>query len=158
VRDLELSAGAGRPRIGDIGHMRRLLRRWLVDSIPDQVADLGDVIDRWRPDVIICDVAMWAPIVIIAETTSAPVALSTTTMGPPCPGPEVPPPGLGLPSPNGPARRALAWTVGHLTDVVVQGQRRRLDDLRASHGLEPMHCSVNALMGPAAAHDRSEPS
>jgi N-glycosyltransferase StaG len=61
---------------------RQAARDWLVETIPDQVADLRSVLDEWRPDVVATDLAMWAPIVILWESTGVPVALSSTLMGP----------------------------------------------------------------------------
>lgn len=144
VADLERRAGTERPRVRDV---QRCFQRWLVDSIPGQVADIGEAIRRWQPDVLLCDLSLWGPIVILSETTPVPVALSSTFMGPLMPARDAPPPGLGLPSPRGPARRAAAWGAGRATDVVARRIRGRVDALRASHGLAPMGCSVNAFMG-----------
>jgi CheY-like chemotaxis protein len=126
VERLERGAGAGRPRIGDV---QRCFRAWLVESIPDQLADLDGVIARWRPDVIICDLSMWAPIVILGERAAIPVALCSTFLGPPAPAADVPPPGLGLPSPKGPVRWAAARAVSAVSDVVARGLRGRVDEL-----------------------------
>jgi MGT family glycosyltransferase len=144
VRGLETSAKGGRPRPGAV---RRSFRRWLVDTIPDQVADLRAVIERWQPDVLVTDLSMWGPIVILSETTRIPVALSSTFMGPLTPSRDAPPPGLGLPSPRGPATRAAAWAARRATDRLGAGLRQRVDELRAAHGLGPMGCSVNEFTG-----------
>jgi MGT family glycosyltransferase len=144
VRELEVRAGAGRPRPRDV---RRCFDRWLVDPIADQVADLCDVIEDWRPDALVCDLSMWGPIVILSETTTIPVALSSTFMGPLMPARDAPPPGVGLASPKGPVTRAAAWAAARATDLVARRLRARVDGLRAVHGLPPMGCPVNAHMG-----------
>ena len=146
VGELERVAGAGRPSVGDV---RRCFDRWLLDTIPGQVQDLSDAIARRRPDVIVSDVALWAPMVITAEVTGIQVALATIFMGPPARGPGVPPPGLGLPAPTSARTRALSWSVARATDVLAGRMRRRVDDLRAGHGLPPMGCSINAFMARA---------
>src|SRR5262249_32910622 len=35
----------------------RTFRDWLVETIPDQVADLQPVLGDWRPDVVVTDVS-----------------------------------------------------------------------------------------------------
>ncbi|MGH2896155.1 MAG: hypothetical protein ACRDPM_23200, partial [Solirubrobacteraceae bacterium] len=124
VAELERAAGARRPSVGDV---RRCFDHWLLDTIPGQVQDLRDAIAQRRPDVIVSDIALWAPLVITAETTGIPVALATIFMGPPAGAPEVPHPGLGLPAPASAASRALSWSVAHATDVLAGRMRRRLD-------------------------------
>jgi MGT family glycosyltransferase len=41
----------------------------------------------------------------------------------------------------------VAWSAARVTDLLAQRLRRRVDGLRAAHGLAPMGCSVNAFMG-----------
>jgi MGT family glycosyltransferase len=144
VRELEESAGMGRPSIGDA---RRCFERCLVDPIPGQVADVSGISRNWKPDAIVCDLPLWGPTVILAETTPVPVALASGFLGPPASRSDAPPPGLGLPSPRGPARRAAAWGVGRATDLAARRIRDRVDTMRAAHGLGPMGCSVNDYLG-----------
>jgi MGT family glycosyltransferase len=144
VSELEVRTGARRPRPRDV---QRCFDRWLVDPIADQVADVHELIDEWRPDVLVSDLSLWGPIVILSETTSIPVALSSTFMGPLMPARDAPPPGLGLPPPKGPLTRAAACAAARITDVLARRLRARVDGLRADHGLPPMGCSVNAYMG-----------
>ena len=144
VRELEESAGMGRPSIGDV---RRCFDRCLIEPIPGQVADVSAISRDWKPDAIVCDLPLWGPMVIVAETTPVPVALASGFLGPPASGPDVPPPGLGLPSPRGPVRRAVAWGAGRATDLAARHLRERVNALRAEHGLGPMGCSVNDYLG-----------
>jgi MGT family glycosyltransferase len=144
VTELEARTGAGRPRARDV---QACFQRWLVDPVPAQVADVRDIAGRWEPDVLVCDLSMWGPIVVLSETGPVPVALSSTFMGPLMPARDAPPPGLGMPSPRGPATRAGAWAVGRATDLLARRLRERVDRLRAGYGLPPMGCSVNAFMG-----------
>ncbi|HWC27976.1 MAG TPA: glycosyltransferase [Solirubrobacteraceae bacterium] len=126
---------------------RQAVRDWLVETIPDQLADLESVLDRWAPDVIATDLSMWGPIVVLWESCGVPVAASSTFMGPLIPGPDAPPWGLGLAPPRSPAGRARARTLTTLTDLLARGLRARVDELRAAHGLRPLGCSVNEFTG-----------
>src|SRR5688572_21064127 len=45
-----------------------LLREWLLGSVDAQVEDLAGVIADWRPDVLVCDPAMWGPLLVVHET------------------------------------------------------------------------------------------
>jgi MGT family glycosyltransferase len=126
---------------------RQAFREWLVETIPAQIADLEAVREQWEPDVLVCDLSMWGPILVLWESVPIPVALSSTFMGPLIPGPGAPPPGFGLAPPRTMRARLLARAVTTATDLVAAPLRRRLDELRAEHGLPPMGCSVNAFTG-----------
>ncbi|HWC27018.1 MAG TPA: hypothetical protein VG474_10585, partial [Solirubrobacteraceae bacterium] len=144
MRSAETGAGPGRrARAVDV----RALRDWLVETIPDQLADLESVLDRWAPDVIATDLSMWGPIVVLWESCGLPVAASSTFMGPLIPGPDAPPWGLGLAPPRTRAARVRARALTRLTDVVARGLRARVDELRAAHGLGPLGCSINEFTG-----------
>ena len=122
---------------------RQAFQDWLVDTIPGQVADLQRVFEGWQPDVVVTDMSMWAPIVILWETTRIPVAISSTMMGPFIAGRDVPPTGLGLPPPRDACTSALSSVVRQVIELLARAVRSRVDTMRATHGLEPMGCSVN---------------
>lgn len=143
VTKLEQRAGTGRPRIADV---QRCFDAALVAPLRAQVADVGELCAAWRPDAIACDLPVWGPMVVLAETTGIPVALSSIFLGPATPSAETPPQGLGLPSPRGPARRAAAWAAARVTDAAARRMRARVDEVRAEHGLPPLGCSVTAAM------------
>ena len=69
------------------GRLAPILRDWLVETIPDQIADLRDVIAELEPDVIATDLSLWGSVAVLPELTTVPVALSSTFMGPLIPGP-----------------------------------------------------------------------
>lgn len=121
------------------------LRRWLVESIPGQVADLQRIIAAWRPDAILTDLAMWGTQTILWEAVPVPVVLSSTFMGPLIPGPGAPAWGFGLPAPRDRRTRALSRALTKATELAGSGLRRRVDALRAEHGLPPLGCSMNAF-------------
>jgi UDP:flavonoid glycosyltransferase YjiC (YdhE family) len=125
------------------GRLARILRSWLVDTIPDQLVDLRAVLARWRPDAIATDLSLWAPIVVLWEAERIPVALSSTFMGPLIPGPDAPPFGFGLRPPRTPWARLGSAAITRLTELAGTPMRRRLDELRAESGLPPLGESVN---------------
>ncbi|HEY2428993.1 MAG TPA: glycosyltransferase [Acidimicrobiales bacterium] len=128
------------------GLLLRAFRDWLAGTVPGQVADIGSIVDRWRPDVIVTETAMWGPIVVLSEAGRVPVAILTTLMGCLIPGPDSPPWGPGLPPPRNPATRLLARAVARAGDLLAAPVRRRVNQARAGHGLPPMAGSVNAFM------------
>ena len=101
-------------------------RDWIVGSIPDQVADLQDAVARWQPDVIGAEASMWGPLLVLSELGPVPVALVSPLIG------------AQIPSP---ARRP------RVRELAAARVRRRIDGFRASHGLAPMGCTVNAYFG-----------
>ena len=89
-----------------------LLREWMIESIPDQVADLEAILQEWKPDAIASEVSMWGPTFILGELGRVPVAI--TSFMPCCmiPGPDAPPFGLGLPKPRNFRTRLVARARG----------------------------------------------
>ncbi len=139
-----VDTGDRRSRPGG-GRMGRLLRDWLVETIPDQLADLRPLMARWSPDVIATDLSLWGPIAVLPELDPTPVALSSTFMGPLIPGPEAPAFGFGLRPPRGPVGRAVASILAAATEAAGRPLRHRLDEIRADYGLGPLGESVNRL-------------
>ncbi len=129
-----------------------MLRKWLLGTIPDQIADLEPLLDEWRPDVIVCDVAMWAPILVFWEKLGIPVALSSFVPGCMVPGPDAPPFGLGLPRPRDLRTRFLSKVVRFASELLTASFRREFNSIRRSHGLEPLAGSVPAFTGKLPLH------
>jgi MGT family glycosyltransferase len=143
VRALETRARWGSPK----GRLLRTFRDWLVETIPDQVADQQPLMEEWQPDVLVTDLSMWGPIVILWEEVPIPVALSSTFMGPLIPGPDAPPWGLGFRPPRTGPERIVARGITRVTELLGTGLRRRVDELRSEHGLPPMGSSLNEFTG-----------
>ncbi len=123
------------------------LRKWLLDTIPQQVQDLEAVFTNWRPDVVACDPFMWGPILIFYERLGIPVAVSSFIPACMLPGPDAPPFGLGLPRPNNRWTRLLAQVVTFATDLFAVRFRRAASGLRQQYGLPPLKASVIAYTG-----------
>jgi MGT family glycosyltransferase len=107
-------------------------REWMVGSIPHQVADLQAVTARWRPDVIGAEASMWGPLLVLSELGPIPVALVSPLIW------------AQVPTPDEALGAQLASRLRALAGVPL---RRRIDRLRARHGLGPMGCTVNTYFG-----------
>jgi MGT family glycosyltransferase len=138
----DLIAGRKRP-----SQMRRLWPRFLVETVPAQLHDLEALLAEWPADAIVCDIAMWAPILILRERLGIPVVAFSHVAHCILPGPEGPIQGIALP------RQPTGWTAlyaglaSHAANLVTARTRRRANALRRQSGLQPMGMSVNALTG-----------
>jgi MGT family glycosyltransferase len=135
--------GAGPRARPDGARVFPLLREWLAETIPDQVADLRGVLARWSADAIFTDVSLWGPMLVLWEADQIPVALSSTIMGTQIPGPDAPPPGFGLSPPRTRLGRLAAAALTRAAELGAMPMRRRVDEVRAQHGLPPLGESVN---------------
>lgn len=135
------SAGSS-ASIAELRRLRNTLWDWLVGTLPGQLADLTPIVEQWRPDVIVCDTSLWAPIVVLHEARGIPVAGFSSLLACQCSGRDVPPWGPGLPLPTTPLRRARVT----LHKALIQGATRRFREavsaLRAEYGLPPISMSV----------------
>lgn len=141
-----VDTGDRRSRPGG-GRLLSVFREWLVDTIPQQVADLRGVLAEWQPDAIVTDLSLWGPIVVLHESEPIPVALSSTFMGPLIPGPDAPAFGFGLRPPRTPVQRRLHQALTGATELAAAGMRRRVDSIRAGYGLPRLGASVNRYTG-----------
>jgi MGT family glycosyltransferase len=137
-----VDSGGRRSRPGG-GRMLPVLRDWLVETIPDQLADLRAILPRWRPDAIATDPSMWGPMLVLWEAERIPVAVSSTLMGPLIPGPDAPAFGYGLRPPQTAPGRLASEALTRLTELLARGMRRRVDELRAQNGLPALGEAVN---------------
>jgi UDP:flavonoid glycosyltransferase YjiC (YdhE family) len=137
-----VDTGDGRSRPGG-GRLMPLMRDWLVETIPDQIADVREVIDSWQPAAIATDLSLWGSVAVLPELGAPPIALSSTFMGPLIPGPDAPAFGFGLRPPRGPAGRVVHRGLTELLELAGTPIRKRLDEVRAGLGLGPLGESVN---------------
>jgi MGT family glycosyltransferase len=132
-----LAAGNWRP-----GRWRALM----LDTIPDQLRDLEGIWKSWQPDAIICDIAMWAPILILHELKSVPVVPLSHVATCLLPGPENPLPGakwLLKGTPLRPLAPAITW-IWRKASSGVPGAASKL---RADWGLPPLSSTVTEFTG-----------
>jgi len=118
-----------------------------VDSMPDQVRDLRSVLAEWPTDVIVTDPTMWAPALVLYESTGTPVAVSSFVPGCMLPGTDAPPFGLGLPRPSTWGLRLLSRGATLVADVLSTGFRQRVNAVRARYGLPRLRVSVTEHHG-----------
>jgi UDP:flavonoid glycosyltransferase YjiC (YdhE family) len=144
VHERERAEGGRRP---SLRLQREAFRDWLVESIPSQVADLTDVLARFPADVIVADASMWGPTLVMREAQGVPVALQSPLIYAVIPGPDIPPLGSRVAVPRSARTRARARVVGAVGEILARGTRRRVDELRADHGLPPLPGSVNHALG-----------
>jgi MGT family glycosyltransferase len=145
--NMRVMEGAGTRPGRSGGRLLPVLRDWLVETIPDQVADLQAVIAHRRPDVVATDLSLWGPIVVLWEAEQIPVALSSTFMGPLIPGPDAPPWGFGIAPPRTRAAHAVAAAATRATELAGRPLRTRVDEIRAGHGLGALPEPVNRFTG-----------
>ncbi len=129
------------------GQMKKLLRAWLLDTLPGQVTDLMKAIDIWQPDVVVAETAMWGPTLVLHETHAIPVAVFSTVAACMLPGPEAPPFGLGLPRPHDWRTRLMARTLATVGDWFAADFRAAANDVRRSYGLPPLSISMTEYGG-----------
>jgi MGT family glycosyltransferase len=126
---------------------KSLLSQWLLGTLDGQLADLASVFSSWRPHAIVCDPAMWGPLLVLHETERVPLAIMSYVAACMLPGPEGPILGVPLPRAEGSAGRFLRRTLRRIGDVVSADVRRKAEELRARHGLVPIGTSVTAFAG-----------
>jgi len=128
-------------------HHVKVLRAWLLDTLPGQVADQTEVIEAWRPDVVVSDVTMWGAPLVLHEKCCIPVAISSFVPGCMIPGPDAPPWGLGLSRPRGWLGHLRNELIGLATDLLATEFRHTANVLRQRYGLPPLTVPVQEFLG-----------
>jgi MGT family glycosyltransferase len=117
------------------------IQGWLLDTIPQQVREIEPILESWRPDVVVTEQNMLAPVLVFREKHRIPVAI-LSYFSCTIPGPDAPPFGLGLPSPKNWHTRLLSRTVSLATSPVRARFRRAANGIRRANGLPPIKTSV----------------
>ncbi len=126
---------------------RSKYRDWLVGMLNEQVMDLEEVLTAWEPEVIVCDPSMWAPYLVLHETHSIPVAIFAYIPACLLPGPDAPPPGMGLPPPRNWRGRIQSRATEAVIRMMTMDIRRSANEVRKKYGLEPLRMTVTELAG-----------
>jgi MGT family glycosyltransferase len=126
---------------------KKMLQRWLLGTVAGQLDDLKDVYNTWRPDVLVCDPAMWGPLLVVHETERTPLAVMSYVAACMLPGPEGPIVGLPLPRAGTATARFGRRVLRSIAHAVSSDVRRSADALRAEHGLQPIGTTVTAFAG-----------
>lgn len=123
------------------------MRTGAMGSISQQMEDLKPILTTWQPDVIVCDMLMWAPIFILRELYHIPVASWSIPIASLVFGPDEPPPLLRLPCLlHGNPRRSVAHTVKTMMKPFWTRFNQPLNELRRRYGLPPVCVSVFEYM------------
>ncbi len=130
-----------------ITSFQNTLREWLLDTVPQQVADLEQAIANWNPQVIGTDPTFWSPFLVLHEKLRIPVAVCSFVPVCPLPGRHVPPFGWGLPRPKTTRTRALRGAATALNSLVSGPIRKSVQAIRSRYGLPPIHGSVTEHSG-----------
>ncbi len=141
LRTLSVVDDAGRRVRGR--RLLRMLRDWLVETIPGQVADLRALLADWPADAIFSDASMWGPMLVLWEAEKIPVALCSIAMGPTIPGPDAPAFGFGFGPPRTRRGRLAATALTRITETLARQLHRRVNELRRQEGLPLLKESVN---------------
>ncbi len=121
-------------------------RELMLGTVPDQLRDLEDIWKSWRPDVVVCDVAMWGPILVLHELKRVPVALLSHVAACLLPGAENPLPGMQWLL-KGTRLRPLAPAITWLMHRASASVPRAASKLRQTWGLPPLSGTVTEFTG-----------
>jgi UDP:flavonoid glycosyltransferase YjiC (YdhE family) len=123
-----------------------VLNDWMLKTLPDQVRDQQFVLADWKPDVVISDVTMWGTPLVLHELTGVPCVICSFAPGCMIPSPDLPPWGLGLPSPHSWWTRLRCRTASLLTEKYLAGFRRTGNEMRARYGLAPLTIPIHEYL------------
>ena len=126
---------------------KALLCEWLLGTIDAQVQDVSAVLSAWRPDVVVCDPGMWGPLLVLQETERIPLAIMSYSAACMLPGPDGDIVGLPLAKAQGPVARFGRRILRSVAHVLTADVRRRVEAVRARHGLSPIRMSATAFAG-----------
>jgi MGT family glycosyltransferase len=111
----------------------------ITSTVESQVEDLQQVLASFQPDVLVTDPFVWAPVLVLRETQATPVAVLSFFGGSMVPGPDAPPPGLGLPSPRNWRSKTTSLLVRSVLGLATSGIRRACEKIRRRYGLPPLN-------------------
>ncbi len=125
---------------------KRLFKDWLLGTIPAQIEDLTEVIESWRPDVIVSETSMLGPMIVLHDKLKLPIAVYSTVIACLLPGPDIPPYGLGLPRRRWWSRPVI-WMAERMRPLVVADFQRTANAIRGQYGLAPLDTTVTEYTG-----------
>ena len=134
-------------RLRSAGRMQARFREWLLDTVPQTVEDIEAVSSEWRPDVLVCDLAFWSPILVFHEARRIPVAVLSVLAACILPGPDAPFWGQGAPSPRNAIMRLQSRLQNRLLKWLSTGFRSHVSRMRKRYGLPALPCSVTEFAG-----------
>jgi MGT family glycosyltransferase len=134
-------------RLTRLPRLAVLLKRWLVDTVPQQIEDLEAVIAEWSPTVVATDPTLWAPILVLGEKHRLPVAVCSFVPACMVPGPDAPTFGPGLPRAGSRTGQVADAALRQLARVTARLGMRTVNATRRRHGLPRLAHSVTEHTG-----------
>ncbi|MEO8592219.1 MAG: nucleotide disphospho-sugar-binding domain-containing protein [Candidatus Solibacter sp.] len=135
-------SGSFAGRLRQAPRLQAKFREWLLETIPQQVEDLDRVMAAWVPDVLVCDLAFWSPILVLGEARRIPVAVLSILAACILPGPDAPFWGQGLPRPRSAAMRLRSRLTRSLVRILSVRFRAEVNAVRRRYNLPPIDCPV----------------
>lgn len=121
-------------------------RRFLLQTIPAQVHDLGEILTNYHADVIVADTALWSLPVVLRETTKVPVAMLSHVGLCLEPGDSGPVHGRAMPPRRTALQRLVANAIQSLSSYASRDAKRTASRIRAAYGLPPVTRRVTELL------------
>jgi len=131
---------------------RQMWHDFLLGSVPGQLQDLERIWTAWQPDVVVCDITMWGPILVVHETKQVPLAVLAHTAYCLLEGREHPAPGISLPRPRTPAARLVARLLTAGINTATASIPREASRIRRAHGLPSLDSTVMEFTGRLPLH------
>jgi MGT family glycosyltransferase len=136
-----------RDRLRNARRTQAKFREWLLDTVPQQIEDLDQLLPEWRADVLVCDLAFWSPILVLGELRHIPVAVLSVLAACILPGPQAPLWGNGAPRPRNAAMRLGSRVQRTLIQWLSAGFRADVNAIRRRYGLSAIDRSVTEFAG-----------
>lgn len=133
---------ANRNQLLQFTALNEIMKEWLLETVPNQVADLRRIAADYQADAICTDWTLFGPTLVLKEMVNIPVIVFSVLAGYSIPQTGDPPWGLGLPSPKGSIDRARYRLAQWISRFVLSGFRNYADQLRTDHGLPKLSVPV----------------
>jgi MGT family glycosyltransferase len=132
--------------------LKLTFRKWLVDTIPQQIADIELILKQWKVDAIVCDPTVWGPILVLYQKLKIPVAVASLAVGCMLPGRDAPPFGPALPPPRTMVWKWASRLANALMSLYNHDVRKSASQIRKYYGLPPLKSTVLEYMGQMPMH------
>lgn len=126
---------------------RKLWCEFLAGTVPAQMLDLEEILEQWQPSYLVCDIAMWAPMLLLQELRRVPVIAFSHVANCILPGREGPIPGFAISREGGWVPQLIGSFLRPLMQAGAGNVRREADKLRRAYHLPELSISVTKHTG-----------
>jgi MGT family glycosyltransferase len=151
-RHTECNPGAAASQRMSVWARRKMWHDFLLGSVPGQLRDLDRIWAVWQPDVVVCDVTMWGPILVLHEEKRVPLAIFSHAGYCLLPGRDNPAPGISMPRPRTSVGRFIARLLSSGINLATLSIPREASRIRKEHGLAPLDTTVVEFTGRMPLH------